>query len=179
MPKSKLYELNCPRDRFDELYKTYGQNIYRLGFRLLGNQEEARDVTQETFLRLHQILNGGPSLEKPKSWLYKVAANYCKDLLKHRNLAPRILEASLGATEGANPERETELQEHSRLVRNALDRLSKQDQLLIILYLDGLSYTELAETTGIRISSVGKTLSRAIDKLAFLIREGEVHEMPE
>jgi RNA polymerase sigma-70 factor (ECF subfamily) len=179
MFNQKSAGLNCQSNQFGELYKTYASSIYRLGFRLLGNEEEAKDVAQETFLRLYQSLNGGPSLEKPKSWLYAVAVNYCNDLLKHKSHAPGILETNIGASWDLSPEKEAELQERARLVRNALDRLPRQDRILIVLYLDGLSYTEMAKATGIKLSSVGKTLSRAVEKLASRTKKGEIHEMPE
>lgn len=179
MPRSSPETLHAPKSGFDELYGMYSERIFRLAFRLLGNQEEARDATQETFFRLHQKLNGGPPLEKPKSWLYRVAVNYCSDLLKHKKLSPRILDLNSTSPVGLGPEKETELQERSRLIKNALDQLPRQDRFLIVLYMDGLSYLELAETSGIKITSVGKTLSRAVEKLACLIREGDTNEMPE
>jgi len=164
-------DLQSHKEPFESIYEQFASAIYGFGYRLLGNSEEASDLTQETFFRLFQAMDGGPLIDNPKSWLYTVAANLCANQLKKKAQRRR----GTGFTDRNNRSQEEELvvRQQSELLRRCLSRIVKRDQILLMLYGNDLSYAEMSKVTGIKTSSIGKTLARAIEKLARLVREGE------
>jgi RNA polymerase sigma-70 factor (ECF subfamily) len=158
---------------FSVLYRTYWPAVYRLAYRLLGDREEAGDITQETFSRLYEALGDGGEILFPKSWIFTVAANVCRDFLRKQRKAKDVVSHRREDARDAGSEKDLELKREVEALRLALRRLKERDQILVMLYLDDLSYKELAQATGIRSSSIGKTLSRAIEKLANMIRNGD------
>jgi RNA polymerase sigma-70 factor (ECF subfamily) len=164
-------DLESRKESFESLYEHFAAAIYRFSYRLLGNSEEARDLTQETFFRLFQAMDGGPPIGNPNSWLYTVAANLCANQLKKR--ARRRRDIGFPDRNGRGHEEELVVRQERESIRRCLSQLSKRDQVLLMLYGNDLSYEEMSRATGIKTSSIGKTLARGIEKLARLLREGE------
>jgi RNA polymerase sigma-70 factor (ECF subfamily) len=90
-----------------------------------------------------------------------VTVNRCIDFIKKHPKLEKIELFSNLKDEDNSPE----INENLSLIRFALSKLKKDESVLAILYSEGLSYKEIAEITGIRFSSVGKTLSRTLKKL--------------
>jgi RNA polymerase sigma factor (sigma-70 family) len=65
-----------------------GQPIYALAYRVIGREEEARDVAQETFLRAFRALSGFKGQAKFSSWLYRITLNLCRDWIRRERLRP-------------------------------------------------------------------------------------------
>lgn len=164
-------DLENRKESFDSLYEHFAAAIYGFSYRLLGNSEEARDLTQETFFRLFQTMDGGLLIDNPKSWLYTVAANLCANQLKKK--AQRRRGTGFTDSNGRSQEEELVVRQESELLRRCLSQIDKRDQILLVLYGNDLSYAEMSRATGIKTSSIGKTLARAIEKLARLVKEGE------
>lgn len=165
-------DLESRKESFESLYEHFATAIYRFSYRLLGNPEEARDLTQETFFRLFQAMDGGPPIDNLKSWLYTVAANLCTNQLKKK--AQRRRDTGFSDRNGRSQEEELVIRQESESLRRCLSQLDKRDQILLMLYGNDLSYAEMSRATGIKTSSIGKTLARAIEKLARLVREGDI-----
>jgi RNA polymerase sigma factor (sigma-70 family) len=157
---------------FDELYETYYEQIFRYSCRLMGDVERAEDITQDTFARLIDALNAQKTIENPRAWLYTVATNLGRNLLRRRTQYEQILDETKDELQGDNnPEQVSIQNEQKQQVLNVLAELPVRDQVLIQLYRQGLSYREIALITGIRQTSVGKMLSRAIEKCADKIQK--------
>ena len=77
---------------FNDLYNQYFEVIYKYSFRLLGHDNIAEDMTQETFVKLYMHLNSDRNLDNPKAWLYRVASNLCYNQLKRTKNYNRIIE---------------------------------------------------------------------------------------
>jgi len=125
-----------------------------------------------------RILEG--ILNFPKSWLYKVALNITKNKInikKHRN--EKIEDTHLHETSCYSLEEKLLESEQYQVILTYLQKLSKKEKILLLLYQDGLSYSEMAEITHIKKTSIGKMLSRAIHKLEHYIKEEERDEMPQ
>jgi RNA polymerase sigma-70 factor (ECF subfamily) len=69
-------------ESFNQLVKRWERPIFALAYRTLGREEEARDVTQETFLRAFRALRGFKGDAKFSSWLYRIALNLCRDVMR-------------------------------------------------------------------------------------------------
>lgn len=146
---------------FDKIYNENYKLIYQLSQKLVPVGDDASDVAQEVFIKLYQNLEKGMTIEYPRSWLYKVTVNKCIDFEKRRQKHTKIESARYLKVE----DNLLEMNEKQAVVRLALSKLKKDESVLAILYSEGLSYKEIAEITGIRFSSVGKTLSRTLVKL--------------
>ena len=92
------------RDAFRVLVERYSRSVFRLGYRMTGNEQDAEDVVQEAFLRAYKQLSRYESRSSFSTWLYRIAANYSLDLIRARRKSDDIEEVTL--TEGsAGPER--------------------------------------------------------------------------
>jgi RNA polymerase sigma-70 factor (ECF subfamily) len=151
---------------FDQAYKEYFRQIYIFAYRIIGDKNYAMDITQETFVKLHNYMSGSNSLENPRAWLYRVAANISNNHLKRNSIFNRIIRGIQKDSQYDNIESELINIEEKMLVRNALKKLSSKDRTILQLYQDGFSYTEIAEIMNIKKTAIGKTLSRAIEKCA-------------
>ncbi len=162
------HELLAAAQRGDEgafatLHERYRAQVYRIALGIVGHHEDAEDICQEVFLRLHQH---PPTVSEPKSlasWLARVTANTALNLLRSRRRARfhwlrwlRFERPSQPVTRHEEASVETTL-----LVRSVLERLPERDRVLLALRTSGLSYEEIAEIVGIRPSSVGTLLARA------------------
>ena len=135
------------------------------------------DVVQDTFLKLFQQMDQSSyQIENQRAWLYKVAGNNCLNLL---NISKRQKEINgqleFQTTEKSDPESTFISNENTARVRKAVNSLSPQNQMLLLLYQDGLSYKEMSEATAIPINSIGKTLWRNIEKISQKIKKDD-HE---
>lgn len=158
--------------QFEELYAEYWEPIYRHTWRLLGLPEQAEDAAQEAFLRLYHKLNAEEELNHPRAYLYRIATNLCyNQLRRQKKLRDIIAESGRIQSHDGSPEKELFRKESAALIRRALEKLSRRDRLLLQLYDDGLSYSEISDITGIKKTSVGKLLSRAVERCARLIEE--------
>lgn len=142
---------------FTEIYKQHYKSVFRLAYKILNNKDNAADISQEVFLSLYNQLNKNKEIRNISSWLYKVTSNQCMSFFnKNKTINKQLNDNDLKyetQNEG-NPE-----------ILKALNKMKTQDKILLILYSEDFSYKEIAEITGIKFSSIGKTLSRTLNKL--------------
>ncbi len=167
---------------FRELATRYTTPIYNLARRLTRDPMEAENITQETMLR---ALNALPrvSLDRPlRPWFFKIAVNLCRQWAERKR--PQVF-SEFQETEEAGVEmipdsapspleqlEEAELQAH---VQRQVDRLPPVDQTVIVLrYVEGLSYEQIAEAMKLPLNTVRTRLRRAKLKLRAALEEGEV-----
>lgn len=148
-------------NQFDKIYQDNYRLIFNVILKMVPDSDDACDLVQEVFINLYQSIEKKLIIEHPRSWLYKVTINKCIDFTKKQPKHEKI-ELAGHLKEEDNPLDRNEIQ---TVVRLALTRLTNEESMLAILYSEGLSYKEMAEITGIRFTSVGKTLSRTLTKL--------------
>src|SRR5688572_22040324 len=85
-------------ESFNQLILRWERPIYALAYRVIGREEDARDVCQETFLRAFRALPGFKGEAKFSSWLYRIALNLCRDWIRKQRRAP-----TLQMPEGVDP----------------------------------------------------------------------------
>lgn len=163
-------QLENSRD-FSNCYVTLAPRLERFASRLLGEFEEARDVVQEAFIKLHCQQQKGIQTDNISSWLYCVITNAVRDRLRKKQRFGRYLNSHSFKEPQVSDDHMFCLAEYAR-VSDALNTLSLRERLLIALYQEGLSYAEMALASKMRASSVGRTLARAIDKLSRLLGHG-------
>ena len=77
-------------ESFNQLVLRWERPIYALAYRVIGREEDARDVCQETFLRAFRALNGFRGQAKFSSWLYRIALNLCRDWVRRERRTPVV-----------------------------------------------------------------------------------------
>jgi len=106
-------------------------------------------------------------IENTKSWLYKVAGNLCLNLLsknkRHLEIENQLENKSI---ENTTPENILLHDEKTELLKKAISHMKPENRMLVMMYQDGLSYKEMSDATGIKLSSVGNTLWRTINKIS-------------
>lgn len=133
--------------------------MHRVAFKMVGDHDGASDIVQEVFIDCFQKLRKGYVLDNPKSWLYKVCYIKCMD---HFRKQQRLHEIKLMKD---IEDKQHDNQEMKAVIKEALSLLNPKERILAVLYSEGLSYKEMASATGIKFSSIGKTLSRSLKKL--------------
>jgi RNA polymerase sigma-70 factor (ECF subfamily) len=143
------------RQLFDRHYPA----LVRFLYRRLGDRDQAEELAQEAFFRL---LEQRP--DRPRPWLFAVAANLARDVARGAVRRTRHLQVLGGELAGRSPPDPEELLlrgEVAQRVRAALDALSERDRTLLLLRQEGLAYREIAAVLEISATSVGPLLTRA------------------
>lgn len=150
--------------------------VYGLLYRLTENREEARDLTQETFLRAFQSIRHFRGDADLKTWIYRIAINQARNRWRwwsrRRRGSTVSLDSSdsgnnqplsntLSAEHGSTPEQDTLAHERERALRSALKSLARVYREAVILRdIEGFSYEEVSATLGISIGTVKSRLAR-------------------
>jgi RNA polymerase sigma-70 factor, ECF subfamily len=169
-------------DSFNQLVLRWERPIYALAYRVIGRDEDARDVVQETFLRAFRALPGFKGQAKFSSWLYRIALNLCRDWIRRRKRTPVVdtpegvdiieLAAEQGPVESI--EDLVARREMSRVVAEGMQRLPEEQRTAIVLKeYHGLTFQEIAELQGCPLSTVKTRLYQGLSVLRrHLEREG-------
>src|SRR5947208_3568646 len=157
------------RDAFRDLFEAHKDRVYTIAFHYSGNEAMAHDVTQQVFLKLFTSINQFHEDSQFTTWLYRIVANACTD--EHRKLrrfvpfSPEIEVRTMvekGSQEEAYHRREVTVS-----VSGAIAELTPKLRLPILLkYVEGLSYDEIAESLGLSIGTVSSRLNRGHKMLA-------------
>jgi len=146
------------------LYQEVYPGLVRYLYRKVWDADRAAELAQDVFVR---ALAAGP--ENPRAWLFTVAANIANDetrlvIRRKKHLALLKLETAAEPPR-VDPVVLMEREERAEAVRRALDALNERDREALLLRDAGLSYTEIAERTGLAVGAVGTTLCRARKRL--------------
>jgi RNA polymerase sigma-70 factor (ECF subfamily) len=166
---------------FEVLIAERSGEIYGLLYRLTENTEEARDLTQETFLRAFQSIEHFRGDADLRTWIYRIAINQARNRWRwwHRRRrdstvsldssderGTKPLTSMLLADRGNTPEQETLAHERERVLRAALLTLGRSYREAVILRdIEGLSYEEVAATLRISVGTVKSRLARGRSEL--------------
>ena len=168
---------------FGELVRRYQAAVFNVAYRLLGNQSDAEDATQETFLRAFRAFHTF-DLERPLApWLKRIATNVCLNWLQSARIKPYVTEADMSSSESdaftmdswphpqSNPEQELLIAESAAAIREAILRLPPHYRAAIELrHFQGQSYAEISESLGHSLSTVKSDLFRARKMLAKMMK---------
>lgn len=166
---------------FEVLIAERSGEVYGLLYRLTENSEEARDLTQETFLRAFQSIGQFRGDSDLRTWIYRIAINQARNRWRWWRRRRRDATVSLDSEDGhakqplldslrserdRSPEQETLAHERERALRRALRSLSLSYRETVILRdIEGFTYEEIAETLGINVGTVKSRLARGRQEL--------------
>ncbi len=169
---------------FNKLVSHYQDMVYNLTYRILGDAEAAADASQDTFLSAYEAVRkfkGGSF----KAWLLRIATNACYDQLRLKQRRPTSsLEALYTDVDAPShfvdgretPEEHALRQELGETIQGGIDALTPDQRVTLVLSdVQGLSYTEIAQVTGVSVGTVKSRLSRARSSLRdYLLAQGEL-----
>jgi len=163
------------RESFDLLYRKYYSTVLQIARGIMGNEQDAEDAVQEIFARVLDRIGQFRHEASFSSWLRVLATNVCRDILRKRNRHQMESFEELHAAGVAEvSERVSSVSQAEELIMNELlenlqekiSRLKKEHQRLVILrYIDGLSYKKIAQLLGCSQSQVKSRLHQARKKL--------------
>ncbi len=170
-------------ERFEALVSLYEKNVYNLALRMVGNPEDAEDMTQETFIKAYKSLATFRGDGKFSVWLYRIATNVCLDFLRRGSHCDEV---SLSAENSDGEETSVDIPDVSFEPEKLLMRkLTREDisrglaelspemrQILILREINGLSYAEIAQVLGTEEGTVKSRIFRARKKLCAFLSDG-------
>lgn len=183
--------LDGDTNAFEILVNDQKKIVFNLALRMLGNEEDAYDISQDAFLKAYTNLSGFRGDCKFSSWLYKLTTNLCLDFIRKRNrhkVVPLVYEDENGDSdyleipdETYAPELQTEQKQLRESVRSGLNQLPPQQrEILVLREIGGLRYDEIGAQLGIEEGTVKSRIFRARKKLCeILSKDGNISsELP-
>jgi RNA polymerase sigma-70 factor (ECF subfamily) len=162
---------------FEEMVRLYQHKVFNLVYRMIGDPEEAKDVAQDVFVTVFKAIDSFRGEAKFSTWLYRIAANHCKNRIKylgrrHQKSTSELDEAAEREMQSAQPsamrpqvdgpDAVLEGLQLERAVQNGIAALEEEHRELIVLRdVEDLSYDEIAAITGLAEGTVKSRLHRA------------------
>ncbi len=165
--------LDGSQEAFAALVRRYQDLLYRHAERMTRAPDVAEDVVQLAFIKAHRSLAACNSPDRFGSWLFRIAANTCKDELKsRRNERVSLQDVSVAAGEDADPERQLDRRDLRSRIDRALGRLPlDQREAFVMKHVEGLSYQEMEQLLGVSVPALKMRVHRARDGLQELLGE--------
>ncbi len=169
-------------DAFNQLVLRWERPIYALAYRVIGREEDARDVAQEAFLRAFRALGGFKGQAKFSSWLYRITLNLCRDWIRRErrsNVAPvpegiDIVELAGEATPTESIEDLVSRKQLGEAVAKAMALLPEEQRTAIILKeYHGLTFQEIADLLDCPLSTVKTRLYQGLTVLRRHLQHAE------
>ncbi len=168
--QSKAGNLDC----FEELISVHQQKVYNMALRMLGNEQDALDISQEVFIKVYKSLSSFQETASFSTWVYRIATNSCLDFLRKNKERKKdlSLDAQMVFEDGevslqledqtADVEKSLLQKERMQVLYEAIDHLRDEHKKMIVLReLQGLSYQEIADITGMNLGTVKSKMNRA------------------
>ncbi len=174
-------------EAFEMLMEKYQKKVFNIALRLLGNHDDANEVTQEVFIRIFKSMGSFKGESQISTWIYRIATNACLDeLRKRKNKWIMSLDEEYHKENGdyiiqveddkPTPDVILEQKTLKSAVNNAIDKLSEKYKLIIVLRdIQGFSYEEISEIVKTPVGTVKSRINRARLQLKeILLKEKEL-----
>ncbi len=172
---------------FEELVLRYEKTVYNLALRMVGDRDDAFDMTQEAFIKAYGSLSSFRGDSKFSVWIYRITTNVCLDFLRSKSRKQQVSltvsdddeDAQLDIPDPkADPEQQLIKKISMQSVEEGLKTLpDKQRQILVMRELGGMSYAEIGKALSIEEGTVKSRIFRARKRLCiFLLDSGNIPE---
>lgn len=149
----------------EQIYERERENIYAYLLYLGISTHRAKELTQDSFLKLYLKMSRGEAIDNPRAWLYRVAHNAAARV-HEREPVFDVLDADLSVHSSTLDAESALINEQRRAaLEEAIRALSPQQRECLHLRVEGLRYREIADAVGISSSAVGEFLRRAAARL--------------
>src|SRR5579862_1634858 len=165
-------------DAYRVLVDRHSRSVFRLAYRMTGNEQDSEDVVQETFLRAYKQLHRYEARSSFGTWLYRIAANYSLDLVRRKKrhgeigLQETATEEEMGevvhavASGDPGPDRLLFSGAVQEKVSETLNELSRQERTAFVLrHFEGQSIEEISAALGLSNNAAKHSIFRAVQKL--------------
>lgn len=158
---------------FEQLIESYQKKIFNIALRMLGNYDDAGDLTQEVLIRIYRSIKSFKEQSSFSTWIYRITTNVCLDeLRKRKNRKVISLDEEIKLDDGdmkrqiesdePTPEETAEAEDLRKIVNDAIERLNEEHRIVIVLRdIQGLSYEEIAEVLKCPEGTVKSRINRA------------------
>ena len=170
-------------DACAELVSEHQRMVYQLSLNLLGDHNEALDLSQEVFLRVFRTIGSFRGASQLRTWIYRIVVNQARNRQRWWRRRHRAQQVSLDehirdhgelaeTGDGGSPDRMLGQKQLGERIRVALDQLPfDQRTALVLREIDGLSYEEIGFSLGIAVGTVKSRLARAREALRAQLRD--------
>ena len=146
---------------FEEIYKLYSPQIYRVCMGYVNDPEQAKDLVQETFISVWKNLSSFRHESKISTWIFRIAANHClQAIAKSKRMQTAELPVNIAATV------EYSIEDKLALLYNCIAELEEIERIIISLVLEDVPQTEIASITGVSHGNIRVKIHRIRGKLA-------------
>ena len=167
---------------FELLIKDYQVYAYNIAYRMMGNEEDAKDAAQEALIKVYKSIHKFKESSSFSTWLYRIVMNTCKDELKKRKEKVLSLDKEMETDDGTmsreigdeslNPSKIVERNEVSHVVQEAINTLPDANKMVIVLRdIQGLSYEEISQVIKEPVGTVKSRISRGRNQLKKVLIE--------
>ncbi len=154
--------MNTKEQRFSKLVKEYERTIYAVCYMFSSDADDVDDLHQEILIRLWQGYDGFEGRSDIKTWIYRVALNYC---INFSNKRKREHTRHVTVRESDTFDSDLEKRMQIKQLYQRINRLGLVDRSVILLWLEGLSYEEIGAILGISVKNVSFKLVRIKERL--------------
>ncbi|SEM54232.1 RNA polymerase sigma-70 factor, ECF subfamily [Mesobacillus persicus] len=169
------------KQAYAQIINKYKNQLYATILRMTKNPQDAQDLVQEAFIKVYHQLGKYEGKGTFSSWIYRVAINHCMDEFRKKRYKMQQLEISEDQVVNSNhPEVIFMKKEKNRQLEKLIGTLPEEERIIILLrYVNELSYSEISELVEVPVSSVRNKLHRAKKKLRETIKRegGDFHEL--
>jgi RNA polymerase sigma factor (sigma-70 family) len=158
------------QSHFEKLYHEYKMLVFNVALNYLQNVEDAEEITQDVFIKVHHSLKNFNQKSSYKTWIYRIAINQCLDYIKHKNSQKRFFifgkksqneQEYLNSSTFEHPGILMENKEEAAILFEVINTLTENQKTAFLLSkLDGLSNPEIADIMQLSISSVESLIFR-------------------
>nr|WP_068555001.1 sigma-70 family RNA polymerase sigma factor [Thermotalea metallivorans]KXG77098.1 ECF RNA polymerase sigma-E factor [Thermotalea metallivorans] len=177
-------------ESFETLIREYQTVAFNIAFRMLGNMEDANDVTQEALIKVYKSIKTFHGQSSFSTWLYRIVTNTCLDELRKRKRQKAYsyhhpIETEDGEIErdmedyGNSTEEIVERKETIKSIQDAINALPEQHKTVIVLRdIRGFNYEQIAEILDCPQGTIKSRISRARISLKEIIEKKELYKNP-
>ncbi|HHT22628.1 MAG TPA: RNA polymerase sigma factor [Bacteroidales bacterium] len=166
--------------KFRLIVKAYQKMLYALSFRLLCDEEEAKDICQETFIKLWENLKSYNPKYNMSTWLYRICSNLCLDRMKKTQKSVSVETLSVKIKEISDENSQLKVLENEDvilLIEGLSSKLTPKQKLVFTLhYFDDLTTAEISEITGLSANKIKSNIYLARKKMIEMINKIENYE---
>jgi len=155
---------------FEEIYRATSSFVYNTAFQVTRNREDAEEVTQDVFLKVHKELGRFEFRSSLRTWIYRIAVNLAINAYKkskRRDSRQNELDENMEVADARSRADDGAIREEdAKFINSILDTLNPDHRACVVLRnIEGLSYQEIADTLKININTVRTRLKRARERM--------------
>lgn len=172
---------NGDQDAFDMLVERYSQRAYQIAYGVLRNQQDAEEVAQDVFVRIHKALPKFRGDAEFTTWMYRIAVNLARNKYRWKRVRGYKREFSIdtpieneegGTTkfelpeEGMTPDEQAQINEFQQRVEEELYQLPElYREALVLRNVEDMSYEQIADVLGCKLGTIKSRIARAREEL--------------